>query len=74
MQALEFIKQKHKKYYGFINHSLIDNQGFNYSYYKHKYCDNFDIKESTASKLLMIGLVFNYINVLTRDDIKEFKN
>ena len=44
MQALEFIKQKHKKYYGFINHSLIDNQGFNYSYYKHKYCDNFDIK------------------------------
>ena len=30
MQALEFIKHKHKKYYAFINHSLIDNQGFNY--------------------------------------------
>ena len=74
MQALEFIKQKHKKYYGFINHSLIDNQGFNYSYYKHKYCDNFDIKESKARKLLINGLVLNYLNVLTREDINEFKN
>lgn len=74
MQALEFIKQKHKKYYGFINHSLIDNQGFNYSYYKHKYCDNFDIKESKARKLLVNGLIPNYVNVLTREDINEFKN
>ena len=74
MQALEFIKHKHKKYYGFINHSLIDNQGFNYSYYKHKYCDNFDIKESKARKLLINGLVLNYLNVLTREDINEFKN
>lgn len=74
MQALEFIKQKHKKYYGFINHSLIDNQGFNYSYYKHKYCDNFDIKESKARKLLINGLIPNYVNVLSREDINEFKN
>ena len=74
MQALEFIKHKHKKYYGFINHSLIDNQGFNYSYYKHKYCDNFDIKELKARKLLINGLVLNYLNVLTRKDINEFKN
>lgn len=74
MQALEFIKQKHKKYYGFINHSLIDNQGFNYSYYKHKYCDNFDIKELKARKLLINGLIPNYVNVLSREDINEFKN
>lgn len=74
MQALEFIKHKHKKYYGFINHSLIDNQGFNYSYYKHKYRDNFDIKELKARKLLINGLVLNYLNVLTRKDINEFKN
>ena len=72
MQALEFIKHKHKKYYGFINHSLIDNQGFNYSYYKYKYCDNFDIKELKARKLLINGLVLNYLNVLK--GINEFKN
>ena len=72
MQALEFIKQKHKKYYGFINHSLIDNQGFNYSYYKHKYCDNFDIKELKARKLLINGLINKSVNELMKFNIMKF--